>query len=195
VIKPPGGYAATESGNVNEKARRMFLRVTLIAASAMATIAIGSASPANAQPPLKPGPHSAIADVDLPEGTVQCTTIACRSDLGRDTDPLTEEWRYSVPYDDIVAFLRKQFATGRRYDAHGATWWKGLPPCYDTNHQSPPWGWTVGDEIDWAWSDGVTRLHVIVDKPGIKTTDGNIVPFGRIVIFTVSAGTFPCYRA
>jgi hypothetical protein len=46
----------------------MFLRVTLIAAAAIATTVIGSASPANAKPPLQPGPHSAIADVDLPAG-------------------------------------------------------------------------------------------------------------------------------
>jgi len=74
---------------------------------------------------LHPGRHSAIADVDLPEGTVQCTTIGCVS------DPHREYWHYSAPYDDVVAFLRKRFATGWRYDAHGATWWDGLPPCYD----------------------------------------------------------------
>ena len=78
------------------------------------------ASPTTSAPPtmveLQPGPHSAIADVDLPEGTVQCTTNGC---VG---DPHTEHWFYSAPYDDVVAFLRKQFATGRRYDTHGATW-------------------------------------------------------------------------
>jgi hypothetical protein len=55
MIEPAGGYAATESGNVNEKAKRMILRrVTLIAAAAITATAIGSASPANAQPPLQP---------------------------------------------------------------------------------------------------------------------------------------------
>jgi hypothetical protein len=124
------------------------------------------------KPRLQPGPHSLIADVDLPEGTVPCATYDCGELPHRDTH--SEYWRYSASYDDTVAFLRDQFATGRRYDARGATWWKGLPPCYDTKHQSPPWGWTVGPWTEWTWSDGATWLEVMVYPPG------SIAPFGVI---------------
>jgi hypothetical protein len=167
-------------------------------AAAVAVLVAAACTPTT-QPPvgLQPGPHSAIADVDLPEGTVQCTTIGCISDLAN-KDPHHEYWRYSASYDDTVAFLQKRFATGQRYDTHGATWWKGLPPCYDTNHQSPPWGWTHDDVIEWVWSDGATKLVVELDKPGIKTAGGDILPFGRVVIFSSivdpEAGT-TCYRA
>jgi hypothetical protein len=138
--------------------------------------------------------------VDLPEGTAQCATIGCDTDstIG---DPHEEYWRYSAPYDDVVAFLQKQFATGRQYDSHGATRWDGLPPCYNTNHQSPPWGWTYNDQTAWEWSDGATRLAVSVDKPGFKTADGHIRPFGWIATRSwavdpdESGSGPPCYRA
>jgi hypothetical protein len=104
----------------------------LLAAAAAVLVAVActqhiAGPPATTSAPpetveLQPGPHSAIADVDLPEGTVQCTTNFCVR------DPHKEYWHYSAPYDDVVAFLRKRFATGRRYDTHGATWWNGLPP-------------------------------------------------------------------
>jgi len=198
VVKSAGGYAVTESGNVNEKAWRMFLRVTLIAAAAIGTTAIGSASPANAQPPLQPGPHSAIADVDLPEGTVQCTSVNCLG--GTTTYPYEEWWRYSASYDDVLAFLQKRFATGLQYDTHGATWWDGLPPCYDANHQSPPWGGTTSDNegTAWMWSDGAKELDVLLEKSGVKTGGGSIVPWGTILV--VSNAVDPeaplrCYRA
>jgi hypothetical protein len=172
----------------------MFLRITLIAAAAIATTAIGSASPANAQP-LQPGPHSTIADVDLPIGTVQCIDFGC-IDNPANTDPSYEWWRYSAPYDDIVAFLRDRFGTGPQYDIHGATWWHGLPPCYDANHQSPPWGWTTDTGTQWIWSDNEKALVVVVQPPGIKTGAGEIVPFGRIIMISVgsSVGTM-CHRA
>ena len=56
-----------------------------------------------------------------------------------------------VGYNDTLAFLRDRFATEWRYDTHRATWWKGLPPCYNTAHQSPPWGWTDDDSTT-AWA-------------------------------------------
>jgi hypothetical protein len=125
-----------------------------------------------------------------PEATVQ--------PICNQRDPHTEWWRYSAPYDDVVAFLQNRFATGRRYDTHGATWWNGLPPCYDTNHQSPPWGWTHDDLIEWVWSDGAVMLDVEVDKAGIKTSGGDIVPFGRIIVFSWTVdpeARTTCYRA
>jgi hypothetical protein len=172
----------------------MFLRIALIAVTAVATTAIDLASPANAQP-LQPGPHSAMADVDLPDGTVQCTTIGCTSALTNE-NPREEWWRYNAPYDDIVAFLQKRFATGPQYDALGATRWSGLAPCYDTHHQSPPLGWIVNDETAWRWSDGAMMIDVWVRKPGITVGDGTIVPFGSIDISKiVDPGGDTCYRA
>lgn len=171
----------------------MFLRITLVAAAAIATTTIGSPSLANAEP-LRPGPHSTIADVDLPVGTVQCIAFGC-IDSPANTDPSYEWWRYTAPYDDVVAFLQDRFGTGRQYDAHGATWWHDLPPCYDINHQSPPGGWTTDYGTRWIWSDNAKALVVAVDKPGIKTGAGDTVPFGRIYAISLgsSVGT-ACYR-
>jgi hypothetical protein len=124
-------------------------------------------SPPNSIPPasveLQPGPHSAVADVDLPAGTVP---------LKSDSDG--EYWGYSATYEDVVAFLRERFAMGRRYDSYGATYWLGLPPCYQ-NHQSPPRGldgigWVTtppvapGDARTWIWSDGSMMLYVSVHQ-------------------------------
>jgi hypothetical protein len=133
-----------------------------------------SPSPSPPPPPagLRPGPHSAVADLDLPAGTTSGGSIANDSEL----------WYYSAPYDDVLAFLQRQFATGRRYDAYGATWWNGLPPCYndtkynpaDPAHESPPRGWVDprdwGDAkgTEWRWSDGATTLDVeLVNKGAI----------------------------
>lgn len=171
----------------------MFLRITLIAAAAIAATAIDSRCPAKADP-LPPGPHSTIADVDLPVGTVQCIDFGC-IDGPAITDPSYEWWRYGAPYDDIVAFMRDRFGAGQRYDAHGATWWHGLPPCYDANHDSPPSGWATDYGTRWIWSDNAKALVVAVDKPGIKAGDGDIIPFGRIYVISVGSSVGGvCYR-
>ncbi len=195
-------------------ARRMLLLAVAVLATAACTRHIPSplppttvaptnthtAAPASStsKPPLQPGPHSAVADVDLPVGTVQCIMTNCLGDY-KNTDPHSESWRYSAPYDDVVAFMRTRFATGRRYDTHGATWWKGLPPCYEPNHQSPPWGWTHDDGVtEWEWSDGATTLDVGVLKAGAKLNGGSLLPFGRIdmvsLIVDPKVGA-TCYRA
>src|SRR5271163_681684 len=72
-----------------------------------------TAAPASqtTKPPLQPGPHSAIADIDLPAGTVPGSIPNV---TGED-----EYWRYTAPYAETVTFLQTQFATGRRYDAYG----------------------------------------------------------------------------
>src|ERR1700694_2781393 len=92
--------------------------------------------PTTSPPLLQPGPHSAIADVALPAGTIPGPSGASTGSDG-------EYWYYTAPYPDTVTFLQNQFATGRRYDTYGATWWNGLPPCYDNaspRHHSPPLG-------------------------------------------------------
>jgi hypothetical protein len=121
--------------------------------------------PTTTPPLLQPGPHSAIADIDLPAGTVPVP--APDSSDG-------EYWHYTAPYPDTVTFLRDQFATGRRYDTYGATWWNGLPPCYDNAHESAPlgadggerFGGQPGDLHEWMWSDGALTLYVSVSRPG-----------------------------
>jgi len=114
---------------------------------------------------FQPGPHSPLADVDLPAGV----TFAGSSSI-------EESWNYSVSYDDTVAFLRKQFATGRKYDTRGATWWRDLPPCYNgTRHESPPWGWVMDDSTLWVWADANTLLSVEVFRPSSTITPNEIV--------------------
>ncbi|MGO9286779.1 hypothetical protein [Mycobacterium sp.] len=109
--------------------------------------------------PLQPGPHSAIADIKLPEGTVPCTSSGCR------TPPEHEEvWRYNAPYEDVVEFLRNQFGTGPYDD---------LPPC-------PPAGPNDGPE--WKWSNDARWLAVAVSKPGPSDANGDTVPFRKIYI-------------
>jgi hypothetical protein len=152
------------------------------------------------KPALPLRPHSWIADVELPEGTVPCTAWECEDSPYKYDNPHGEYWRYSAPYDDTVAFLRDQFAAGLRYDAHGATWWKGLPPCYDDKHQSPPWGWTSHFDNRatwWLWSDGAIYLQVLVYQPGANV---NKAPFGVMYIVEGSHFEGPprgpdCYRA
>lgn len=134
---------------------------------------------------LQPGPHSALADIDLPAGTVS-----------RGTTSDWEIWSYSAPYDDVVAFLRKQFTTGRRYDAYGATWWNGLPPCYDDSkynpadpaHESPPRGWIEESLTIWRWCDGAITLDVEVLKPRVNE-------YGNITIGILTGLVPPCNRA
>jgi hypothetical protein len=147
------------------------------------------ASPNTPSPPppagLRPGPHSAIADVDLPAGTVPELSSS---------DSETEAWSYSAPYDDVVAFLQRQFATGRRYDAYGATSWNGLPPCYndtkynpaDPAHESPPRGWVDFTGTEWRWSDGAATLNVLLRSPQV----------GKIFISIFNGSSGPtCDRA
>jgi hypothetical protein len=113
---------------------------------------------------LPPRPHSPLADVDLPAGVVFA---------GNSADE--ERWRFSGAYDDTVAFLREQFASGRQYDAHAATWWRDLPPCYNSTHESPPSGWVQDDSTRWLWTDGSIALSVEAVRPGDADTSSEIV--------------------
>jgi hypothetical protein len=114
---------------------------------------------------LQRGPHSPLADVDLPAGVA----FAGNSSI-------EEHWKYSSSYDDTVTFLRKQFATGRKYDARGATRSRDLPPCYnDTRHESPPGGWVMDDSTLWVWADANTSLSVEVFRPSSTITPNEIV--------------------
>ena len=138
-----------------------------------------SAAPAPPPVELKPGPHSALADIDLPTGL----TFAGSSSL-------EERWDYSASYDDTVAFLRTRFATGRKYDAHGATWWRDLPPCYnDTHHESPPAGWVMDDSTLWVWADANTLLSVQIFRPSSAITPNEIV-----IDYTRRDSSYVCNR-
>src|ERR1700733_13670421 len=137
---------------------RMLVRGMPVAAAVIAAIAIGSASPLNAEP-LQPGPHSAIAHIVLPAGTVPCTNSGCKHPLGYE-----ELWRYNAPYDDVVAFFRNEFGTGSYDD---------LPPC-------PPGGPNAAHE--WKWSDDVRWIEVAVYRAGREDATGDSAPFGTIYI-------------
>jgi hypothetical protein len=148
----------------NEEAvPRMLIRVMPVAAAALAAIAMGSASPLNAQP-LQPGPHSAIADIVLPAGTVPCTNSACRH-----PDGYEEMWRFNAPYNDVVRFLGDELGTGQR---------NGLPAC-------PPAG--PNTEREWKWADETRWMAVAVSQAGRKDGTGESAPFGTIYI---ACGTF-----
>jgi hypothetical protein len=138
------------------------VRVTPIAA-AMAAIAIGSASPSNAEP-LQPGPHSAIADIVLPAGTVPCTNSVCKHPLGYE-----EVWRFNAPYEDVVEFLRNELGTGPH---------DGLAAC-------PPSG--PDNASEWKWSDEVRWMAVRVFRAGREDATGDSAPFGATYI---ACGTF-----
>jgi hypothetical protein len=154
------------------------LILTLSAPGSNTQIAPNTSARMPAPPPpsavgLQPGPHSPLANVDLPAGVVFA-----------DNSSDEERWRYTAPYDDTVAFLRKQFATGRKYDAQGATRWRDLPPCYndkyDANtatprHESPPRGWVMEDSTLWLWTDGSIALSVEVFGPSSTDTPNQIV--------------------
>jgi hypothetical protein len=101
-------------------------------------------------PALIPGPHSELADIDLSEGTQQNATS------------LGEEWTYNVPIESLVSFLQNQFADGRKYDARGATSWKGMPPCY-VGGTAPPIGSQWADKgWRWSWADQSEHLDIFV---------------------------------
>ena len=129
----------------------LVLRMPIAAAVIVAT-AIGSASPSNAEP-LQPGPHSAIADIVLPAGTVPCTNSGCKHPLGYE-----ESWRFNAPYEDVVQFLRDELGTGPH---------DGLAAC-------PPSG--PENESEWKWSDDVRWMAVAVHRAGVSA------PFGTIYI-------------
>ncbi len=134
-----------------------------------------------------------MADVDLPAGTVSVVTGSSNE----------EDWRYNAPYDDVVAFLRSQFATGPKYADGKATWWRNLPPCYNDHYdytnnrqddKAPPEGWVSdshGGSTRWMWADGVMSLDVQVFRPG-----GSIAPNGEpwIVIYYMPDEPTGCRR-
>jgi hypothetical protein len=145
--------------------------------AAPASPTASSAPPSTVE--LKPGPHSRLADVDLPAGVAFAGSSS-----------LEERWTYSAPYDDTVAFLRRQFATGRKSDPHGATWWRDLPPCYnDTHHESPPEGWVLDDSTLWLWADANTALSVQVFGPSSTKTPNEIV-----IDYMRRYGSYVCNR-
>lgn len=128
------------------------VRVMPIAAAVVGSIAIGSASLSNAEP-LQPGPHSAIADIALPAGTVRCTSNGCK------VHPTYEEvWQFNAPYDDVVAFLGNELGTGPH---------DGLAAC-------PPAG--PDNAHEWKWSDDARWMAVAVHRAGASA------PFGTIYI-------------
>lgn len=100
---------------------------------------------------IRPGPRSALADIDLPEGTANIETSGD-----------SEEWIFNIPLESLVAFLQNQFANGPRYDARGATSWKGLPPCYDKGSSPPQGGKGIIGDWEWRWEDHTGQLLVYI---------------------------------
>lgn len=141
----------------------MLVRGMPVAAAVIAAIAIGSASPSTAEP-LQPGPHSAIAHIVLPAGTVPCTNSGCKHPRGYE-----ESWLFNAPYKDVVQFLSDELGTGPH---------DGLAAC-------PPSGQDNASE--WRWSDEARWMAVAVYRAGRKDATGDSAPFGAIYI---ACGTF-----
>jgi hypothetical protein len=141
----------------------MLARGMAAAAAVIVAIAIGSASPSNAEP-LQPGPHSAIADIVLPAGTVPCTNPGCKHPLGYE-----EMWRFNAPYKDVVQFLGDELGTGP-HDGMAA-----CPPSRPDNAS------------EWKWSGEDRWKAVSVSRAGHKDGTGDSAPFGTIY---VACGTF-----
>ena len=89
--------------------RRLVTAVAVIAAACANDQTAAPASPTTSAPlptvGLQPGPHSAIADVDLPEGTIQCTTdrplvaaalhqVILTQSIGITAQPTTTSWHF-----------------------------------------------------------------------------------------------------
>ena len=157
------------SGTSMRSATTVTVTATQTAASASAstpveTLMPTAASPTKASPTLRPGPRSAVAEIDLPEGTTQCSDAMCDPKIGPSQSPNSEDWQYTVPFESLIPFLSNQFADGPQYDAHGTTSWLGLPPCYYQHHPPPIGGTAYGDNTwVWVWGKGSQNLEVLVD--------------------------------
>jgi hypothetical protein len=169
--------------------------LTAASATAAATTSPSAqqSSTQKTQPVLRPGPHSAVADIDLPVGTIACATFAC-GDSTSPPDADHESWRYTAPRQELVRFLQEQFANGPVYDGYGATSWMGLPPCYGTNHQSPPLGERGSTGTSWKWSGQFSSLVVFVNEVGALNAVGEVITDPMIMINRISSPLDSCLR-
>lgn len=127
----------------------MALLVTLVAAcggpappTETKTVTVSTTS---AQAAPGEGPHSTIARITLPPGSLP---------TGGDPVPGIELWAVPTNYDYTVEFIKRQLPTGRDYD--------GLKWCaQDINSKLGYTQWTWGTEQD--------MLDVFVDRSGSVT--------------------------
>jgi hypothetical protein len=87
---------------------------------------------------IEPGPHSQLADITLPAGTVPDGTLEDR-----------ELWKVITPYDDTVQYLRQQLPIGHDY--------QGLQWCGQDIKDL----WT-----EWNWADTKEFLQVHLSRDG-----------------------------
>jgi hypothetical protein len=128
------------------------------APTATKTVTVASpppaASPASSAPAPAPtaGPHSKLADIDLPAGTVP---TCCG------TDANNENWLVTKPYDYTVQFLRHQLPIS--HDLKGMPWCREVSA--DKSYRSTAW----------SWADDTNSLDIDVDElppsPGIADSD------------------------
>jgi hypothetical protein len=107
---------------------------------AMPTMPAPMSSPASSPTAqaIEPGPHSQLADITLPAGTVPDGTLENR-----------ELWKVITPYDDTVQYLRQQLPIGHDY--------QGLNWCGQDVNDS----WT-----EWNWADTKEFLQVHLSRDG-----------------------------
>jgi hypothetical protein len=118
---------------------------TVTAAPAPATPSAEPPAPSSAEPPAPAGrPHSALADITLPAGTVPACCGAFPPDL--------EDWLVTTSYDYTVHDLRWQLPVSKDY--------KGLKWCDQEMD---------GDHTSWSWGDANDMLQVDVRRTGTIT--------------------------
>ena len=122
-----------------ELKRRATRSIVVSALAVLITWPVVVASSADGVP-LQPGPHSAIADVDLPAGTVPVPRA--------DSDG--EYWHYTAPYPDTVTFLQKNCAIGA----------PSLEPQVDSRDGESILPISLGFSSLWRSTSGVADLAV-----------------------------------
>jgi hypothetical protein len=146
-------------------------RIAISTAGIITALAISVTSAAAAR---ATGPHSTVADVNLPTGSTQLQ--GGRSSAGT---LKSEAWHYTVSYPDAVAYLKEQLDSTTFRDSAGHK----MQLCPDAFGDPVPI--VIKDETVWEYSDGIVGLRIDVIDSSKTAGSGSIPPDGhRIDIFT-----------
>lgn len=131
-------------------------------------------------PTVPPGPHSALADIDLPPGSVLTKTV---NNVDKAGQPITQEfYSYTVPYDVAVDFVGKQLSQNQSPNG----WYKGkLRPCHGRVAPNPalvPPPWHNENLTEWRWADDNRALNVDVTNPESKVIKQPTISIGDLPI-------------
>lgn len=122
----------------------------------------------------QPGPHSAIANIDLPVGS---TSIPVPS-KAFGVEGKGEWWHYTVAYADAAQYLQGQLATGYRDPATGEYW----EHCASILPEKEATSWYFAGPGGW--------LEIVVWPP--HANDGPVPDGQRIDIGILNPSTTHC---